>query len=258
MKGRLTFLAVIIMFFLLTGSATAADYNKQQQLIDKARITIDSFVADPNLEWFRNNVKNAKGLLIVPELLKGGFVLGGSGGRGVLLIQDEATGEWSYPAFYGLGSVSLGLQIGGKISEVVMMVMTQKGLESLYTSSFKIGGDLSIAAGPIGATAEGATAPSMNVDYLSFARSKGAFAGISLDGAVVKTNGEWNNAYYGKPVQPTDIFVIRSVSNADADALRHAVFKATRGESREREEGNTKGVDQEMQIEKIREDYHKE
>lgn len=226
---------VFMIIFLLAGLANASDYKKQQELVDKARITVDSFISDKNLEWFRKNVKHAKALLIIPELMKGGFVIGGSGGRGVLVIKDREKGDWSNPAFYNIGSVSLGLQIGGKISEVVMMVMTEKGLESLYGSSFKLGGDISIAAGPVGATAEGATTPSRTVDYLSFARSKGAFAGISFDGAVVKTNDDWNRIYYGTSVKPFDILVSRSVANADADPLRHAVTRATSGEATQRE-----------------------
>ena len=115
------------LFALATTPATAGDTAKQQVLVDKARITVNNFAADPDMAWFRNHVKDAKGLLIVPGLLKGGFVWGGSGGRGVLLVRDEKTSEWSEPAFYSMGSVSWGLQIGGKKSEVIMMVMTRKG-----------------------------------------------------------------------------------------------------------------------------------
>lgn len=251
MRKTATYCLVLITILLFAGLTNAADYKRQQELVDKARITIDSFISDKNLEWFRDNVKDAKGLLIIPELMKGGFVIGGSGGRGVLLVKDEVTGDWSNPAFYSIGSVSLGLQIGGKISEVVMMVMTEKGLQSLYASSFKLGGDMSVAAGPIGATAEGATAPSLNVDYLSFAKSKGAFAGVSLDGAVVKTSDEWNSAYYGTPVKPSDILVSRSVTNVDADYLRHAVTKATGGTipERQKEEKEKEEIEEEKEEE---------
>lgn len=262
MRKKVVLFLLVLTTFLSAGLTSAADYKKQQELVDKARITIDSFISDQNLEWFRNNVKNAKGLLIIPGLMKGGFVVGGAGGRGVLLVKDEVTGEWSNPAFYSIGSVSFGLQIGGKISDVVMMVMTEKGLQSLYASSFKLGGDMSVAAGPIGATAEGATAPSLNVDYLSFARSKGAFAGVSLDGAVVKTSDEWNNTYYGTLVKPSDILVIRSVTNADADLLRHAVTKAARGtipdkqkDKKEKDERIGDDLKKETEIEQIREKY---
>jgi lipid-binding SYLF domain-containing protein len=214
-------------FALAVTTATAEDTARQQELVDKARITIDSFVADPQLEWFRSHVKDARGLLIVPEMLKGGFVLGGSGGRGVLLVRDEDTGEWGGPAFYTIGSVSLGLQIGAKTSEVIMMIMSQKGVVALYRSSVKLGGDISIAAGPVGATAEGATATNLSADYFSFARSKGAFVGVSLEGAVVKTSDEWNSAYYGRSVRPFDIIVARDVSNPESDELIDSATKAT-------------------------------
>jgi lipid-binding SYLF domain-containing protein len=235
------FISLLGFFILLPVQASAEDYDLQQELVDKARIAIDSFMADPDLDWFRKNAKNAKGLLIIPELLKGGFILGGSGGRGVLLLRDDESGEWSGPAFYMVGSVSIGLQIGGKISEVVMMVMTQRGVHSLYASSFKLGGDLSLAVGPKGVTAEGATAPSLNVDYISFARSKGAFAGISLDGAIVKKDDEWNSMYYGDTVQPADILVVRSVSNEGAEVLRQAVAKTV-------QEGITEGIPEQENV----------
>jgi len=223
----ISFVVVAGLIFMATEQATATEPIKQQVLVDKARIIVNSFVTDPDMAWLRDHMREAKGILIVPSLLKAGFVFGGSGGRGVLLVQDEKTGKWSQPAFYNLGSVSWGIQIGAKTSEVVMMVMTQKGLESLYTSSFKLGGDASIAVGPVGGGAEAATAPSLKVDFISFARSKGAFFGFSLDGAIIKTNDEWNNAYYAKEVRPVDILVTHSVSNPDSAKLRAAVSKAS-------------------------------
>jgi lipid-binding SYLF domain-containing protein len=175
------------------------------------------------MSWLRSNAKFARGMLIVPELVKAGLVLGGSGGRGVLLVKDRDTGRWSNPVFYTLGSVSFGFQIGVKKSEVIMLVMSDKGIEALYSSSFKLGGEVSVAAGPVGAGAEGATAPNLSADYLSFARSKGVFAGLSLEGAVVKINDDFNRAYYGRETRPVDILVKRDVANASARDLRDAV-----------------------------------
>jgi len=108
-----------------------------------------------------------------------------------------------------------------------MMVMSPKGLNPLYDSSFKLGGEASVAAGPVGAGAEGATATNLSADYLSFARSKGAFIGLSVKGAYVYADGEWNGAYYGKLVTPTDILVSGTINNPQADKLRQAVEKAT-------------------------------
>lgn len=212
------------LFALATTPLDAAEPLKQQLLVNDAHKTFNTFIADPNMEWLRNNLKDAKGIFIVPSLIKAGFVWGGSGGRGVLLVRDEKTGVWSMPAFYSMGSVSWGLQIGAEKAEVIMHVRTQRGLESLYTSSFKLGGDISVAAGPVGT---GAAGKGITADLIAFARAKGAFAGLSLEGSVIKTNDDWNSAYYGKSVRPVDIIVKHTVSNPEAAELHAAVTKAS-------------------------------
>jgi lipid-binding SYLF domain-containing protein len=218
--GAIALLGALLVFGVTVSDATAA--TKQQVLVDQSQITVNNFVSDPNMEWLVNNVQNAKAVLIVPSMIKGGFFLGGSGGRGVLLVRDEKTGKWHGPGFYTLGAVSFGLQFGGKKAEVIMLVMTQRGLESLYSSSFKLGGDVAVAAGPVGGGAS-AKAAGLKADYLSYAREKGAFMGFSLEGAVIEINDEWNQAYYGREVRPTDIFVTRGVSNPEAAKLQTAV-----------------------------------
>ena len=225
-------LIVLILPLLACGGAKLVANGEpieQQVLVDQARIVVDSFAADPHLDWdwFGKHLKDAKGVLIVPELYKGACLLGGAGGRGVLLVRNQAIGKWVGPAFYTMGSVSLGLQIGGQKSEAVILVMTQKGLQSLYTTSIKIGGELSFAFGPYGAGGQGATAPSLNVDYICYARSMGAFAGLSLDGAVIRENYDWNKAYYGKPVRPVDIIVAHNAVNSNSAKLRAAVDRAS-------------------------------
>ena len=215
--------AVAVLVGLAIAWAAPAEAVKQQLLVDKARITVDSFVADPNMTWLRTHLKDVKGVLIVPELLKGAFVVGGSGGSGVLLARDEKTGRWTEPAFYSMGAASLGFQIGGQKAEVILMIMNRKALESLYTSSVKLGGDFSVAAGPVGlgAATKGVTAP-----IVSYARTKGAFAGISLEGSAVKVSDESNSAYYGKAIRPVDILVTRAVSNPGSAELQKALRAA--------------------------------
>jgi lipid-binding SYLF domain-containing protein len=220
LMGRI---ALITALFVIGGAVSIAmGATEQQVLVDQSHITLKNFVSDPNMEWLVNNVQNAKAAMIVPSMLKGGFFLGGSGGRGVLLVRDEKTGKWYGPGFYTLGGVSFGLQFGGQKAEVIMLVMTQKGLESLYKSSFKLGGDLAVAAGPVGGMAS-AKAAGLKADYLSYARSKGAFIGFSLEGAVIQINDQWNQAYYGGEARPTDIFVTRGVNNPQAAELQAAV-----------------------------------
>ena len=211
------------MVFGFTIPATAAEPIEQQGLVDKARVTFQSFMADSNMAYLKDHLREARGLLIVPSLLKAGFWVGGSGGSGVLIVKDEKTGSWSQPAFYTLGSVSFGIQFGGEASEVIMMVRTQKAVDKLLTSSFKLSGDTSIAVGPVG----GGAKSNVVADIFSFSRAKGAFAGIALDGAVVSTKGKWNQTYYGKAVTPVDILVTRDVSNPNSAELIKAVTQAT-------------------------------
>jgi lipid-binding SYLF domain-containing protein len=215
-------LTIITITAALVTPVNAEDPVKQQLLVDQARIIFKSFMIDKNMAWFREHMHKAKGFLIIPELLQGAFWIGGSGGRGVLVVKDKTTGDWSQPAFYTIGSLSIGIQFGGEKSEIIMMVFTQKGLERLYSSSFKFGGDASIAAGPVGG---GAKADVM-ADFVSFVRSKGAFAGISMEGAILNANYDWNEAYYGKKVSPLGIVDKKLVSNPGSAELRKTIQNA--------------------------------
>ncbi len=214
-----TTISMVFGFFIRSAVAEPAE---QQLLVDKARVTFDTFMKDKNQAWLKENLNQAKGLIIIPSLLKAGFFIGGSGGSGVLIVKDDKTGQWSQPAFYTLGAGSFGIQFGAEAAEIIMMVRTQKAVDALFTSSFKLGGDTSIAVGPVG----GGVKSNIVADILSFSRTKGAYAGVSLEGSVIKTKDKWNEAYYGKAVSPVDIIVKRSVSNAGSDSLRSSVAKA--------------------------------
>jgi lipid-binding SYLF domain-containing protein len=220
------FCALIVgLFSLSTALAAAADDAEEQGLVNEALVTFNHFMTDPEMGYLKEHLKDSRGLIIIPSLIKAGFVFGGSGGHGILLARDEKTGEWSEPAFYTVGSVSWGFQIGAQKSEVIMLLHTQKGLDSLYTSSFKLGADVSVATGPVGI---GAAAKGVTADIISFARSKGAYAGLSLDGSVIGTRDKSNHAYYGQPVRPVDIIVAHKVSNPHSAKLREALAKAAK------------------------------
>ena len=220
---------ILVLIFCYPRPLLAADTAELRDLVDKARITVDSFMADPNFTWFRDHVKDAKGIFIAPQFLKAAFFFGGAGGSGVLLVRDDKTGEWSEPAFYTLGEGSVGFQFGAQASEVILLVMTQKGIDSMLSTTFKLGADASVAVGPVGAGVEGATAPNLSSDMLSFARNKGLFAGVSLEGAVIAAMDDDNSAYYGRTVKPADILIKRDVSNGHSSTLRSTVAKATVG-----------------------------
>ncbi len=216
MFGKLKYglLISLVLNFLIIFPSWARKYDSPHELVDKATITMRRFLQDEQMSWLRKHLKEAKGVIIIPQLIKGAFFIGGSGGSGVLLARYPGN-NWSYPAFYTLGSVSIGLQFGGEVSEIVLLIMTQKGIDAFLSTAVKLGGDLSVAAGPVGMGAK-----AQLVDVLAFGRSKGAFIGISLEGAVIKPRDSWNRIYYGKPVRPVDIIYGRLVKNPHADPLR--------------------------------------
>lgn len=222
-------LALFMTLILGHPLASFGDEAEQKELVEKSRMTLDGFLADSNMGWFRDHMKEAKGIFIVPQLLKAAFLFGGEGGSGVFLVKDNKTGEWSDPAFYTMGAGSFGFQFGAQASEVVLLVLSQRGVESLLTSTFKLGGDVSVAVGPVGAGIEGSTAMNLSADLLTFARAKGLFGGISLEGAVIATRDEWNRDYYGKEVRPTDILVKRAVMNPQSADLKAALARAAAG-----------------------------
>ncbi len=204
-------------------SSRAADERLEaNQLVEKARITLENMVADPNLEALVDLLKKARGVFICPALLKGAFVIGVSGGSGVFLAR--ADGNWTGPAFYTIGGASFGLQIGGQSSEVILVAMTERGVTSLLSTSAKLGADAGVAVGPIGIGAAAATA-NLSADIISFSRSKGLYGGLSLDGAVVAVRGGLNDAYYSKMVTPTDILMRHAVSNPQAGGLIQSLEK---------------------------------
>lgn len=210
--------------------ASASDESELKDLVEKSRITLDAFWGDSNMGWFRNHIDEAKGIFIVPLMFKGAFFFGGEGGTGVFLVRDDKNGGWSEPAFYTMGAASFGFQFGAQASEIVLLAMSQRGVESMLSNTFKLGADASVAAGPVGVGIEGATAV-LSADMVTFARTKGLFAGISLEGAVIATRDESNRKYYGKEVRPTDILMKRSVTNPHSVGLRSALARAVGGQS---------------------------
>jgi len=217
-------LALILILSGCAGIQKTGGSVEEQGIVDKSLVTFRNFMADKEMEWFQKNLKDTKALLIVPNLLKAGFILGGSGGSGVLVARDEKTGDWSQPAFYMIASVTFGLQIGGESAEVIMMIRTQKALDALFTTDFKLGGDASVAAGPVGV----GTKANVTADVVSFAKSKGLYAGLNLEGSVAKVSDESNKAYYTKAASPVDIIVKKVVSNPGSAKLREELKKSVK------------------------------
>ena len=204
--------------------ARAGDVSEQQQLVDQAKLTFERFQDDPRIaSKYRAAAKDVKAIFIVPQLLRGAVVVGGSGGSGVLLARDFVKGGWSPPAFYSMSAASFGLQIGADASELVLVVQSFSGLERFHgTGTVKLGVDSGLSVGSFG---EGGTA---GLDVVSIAWSRGAFLGMSLEGFNISASPGANKAYYGRAVEPEQILANGPITNPGADELRAAVSRATR------------------------------
>lgn len=213
---------ILAVVAALVFAAPALAQEEQQALVDKARISLNALRNDPDHPNLKTTLARAKAVLIIPSLLKAGFLIGGEGGSGVLLVRN-ANGEWSSPAFYTLASGSVGLQIGAQDAEVLFTVMTDKGLQQVLKNEFKLGADASIALGPIGGGVEASTTLNMGADIYAFSKTRGAFAGGSFEGSYIKPRTEWNKLYYGQALSVEDIVLNGKASNPGADALRQAL-----------------------------------
>jgi len=201
------------------GAVTAHAASDAANLVDKARITIDDLKKDKEFGNATDLLHHAKAVMIVPSLIKGGFFLGGEGGEGVLLTK-AAGDDWSYPAFYTLASASFGLQIGLEQSELILFVMSDKALGAFMKDEFKVGAEAGLAVVTLGSSAEVATTSAGQADIVVWASSSGAYAGISLNGSLVKPRKTWNDSYYGRTVSVKDIVIRRTAANPGADRLR--------------------------------------
>ncbi len=201
----------------------ADDARDAQHLVERAKYTIESFQDDPNMGEFRNVLRQAKAVLILPQVIRLGFLFGGSGGSGVMMAPD-GKGGWNGPAFYNLGGISFGALAGGEVAEVVVMAMSDRGLNAMLKTSFKLGADASLTLGPFGAGVAAATS-NLSVDLVAFQRGKGLYAGLAIDGAVVDTRDTLNRLYYGQEVTPTDILFVGEPKNPQAAGLASVLTK---------------------------------
>lgn len=225
-RTRRAILLSALAFTSLVAVGGQAWANAPQRVVDKARLTVEAFLDDPKMADMRVYVQNAYGILIVPELLKGGFFIGAEHGMGVLLVRDPQSGSWSEPAFYEIYGGSFGLQFGGQTSEAVFTLMNPGAIQKLLSSNFKLGADASVALGEIGARVGAGTTVQLGEDVYVFARNKGLYGGLALDGTYTKPKDAWNQAYYGRPLTAEQIVLQRAVAGLPAtQQLRTALSR---------------------------------
>lgn len=207
----------------LTSMPARAD-AKRQSLVDSCLATARKILGGPDFPDAAGQMVNARGVLIIPELVQGGFIFGAAGGRGVLMGRSSPN-NWSYPAFYGMGSGSVGLQVGGKVSEIVFIIRTEKGLQAILDHKFKVGAEAGVTMVAVGIGLEGATSAAGGADIVAFANSQGLFAGASIEGSYLDADNDWNALYYGSGANAKSIILDRRYTNPGAEPLRQYLSK---------------------------------
>jgi len=199
-----TLLALILACAFLPSAF--ADNQKEQERVKESGEVLKEILNIPD-DIPQELLDKAECLVILPSVKKGAFGIGGSFGRGVMICRsgERYTGLWGPPAMFALEGINIGFQLGGEATDYVLLVMNPKGARSLLSSKVKLGADASAAAGPKGRSSEAATDVVMNAEILSYSRAKGLFAGISLEGSTLRSDGGANEKLYGQKVSAKDI-----------------------------------------------------
>jgi SH3 domain-containing YSC84-like protein 1 len=204
MLTRARFLSIAaLMAVTMAVAPVARAQTRQQVTIDGARKVLNDLRHDKAFGNAAQLMHQAKAVFIVPKLLKGGFIVGGEGGNGVLMVRHG--GGWSNPGFYALGAASFGLQAGLEQSEVIMLIMTQKGLDGVLRDQFKIGAQAGISVVTLGSGVEGAIGGASLPDVVVWSSSTGLYGGLTVDGSVIRAEPNQDAAYYGRRVTPRDV-----------------------------------------------------
>ena len=206
---RLSVCCVVLALCSGVASSRAAAAEDEDRRVREAATVFSESMGTPDQEIPANILEKAEAIAIFPSVAKGGFIVGGQWGRGVIMVREVKTGLWSAPAFLTLSGGSFGAQIGGTAIDVILVVMNRRGVEHLLANEFKIGGEASAAIGPVGRAAEASTDVAFRAEILSYSRSRGLFAGIAFSGSVVKQDRDANLRYYGKALSSEDIVFAR-------------------------------------------------
>ena len=198
MKRKLTFLT-------LAGAALLSAASDVDKRLDVAATTFKEVMGVPDQSIPQDLLAKADCIVIVPGLKKGAFIVGAKYGKGFLSCRKEGNVGWSAPGAIRVEGGSFGFQIGGSETDVFMLVMNKRGVDRLLSSQFTLGGDATVAAGPVGRSAQAETDAKMTAEILTWSRSRGLFAGISLSGATLREDGDWIKDMYGKPMSNKDI-----------------------------------------------------
>ena len=206
---KLISFGIIFSLFLVNGAW--ADGSKQRKILRTSQLILEEIQKSPDQQIPMNLISKAKAIIVFPTMLKAGFFVGARYGKGIASVRAEETGEWGPPAFLYTTGGSFGFQFGAQAVDLILLVMSQRGLEGLLNEQFTLGGDIAISAGPVGRHAEASADVFMQGEIYSYSRSKGLFGGVSLKGTIITSDSDANLAYYGHPYTSEDILLTKQV-----------------------------------------------
>ena len=227
--------ATTLAGLLLASTPMIAGADEETARIDEAIIVIEEIMDAPDAAIPEAILERAAGIAIFPSTVKAGFFLGGQRGHGFITARHEETGEWSAPAFLTLTGGSIGLQVGAQSVDVILLIQNRRGVTRLLDNQFKLGGDVSAVVGPVGRSLEASTDLQLTAEILSYSRTRGIFAGVTLGGATLRADRDANERFYGKRLDSTQIVVGGEAGTALPDAvtrLREALAAVTSDEDR--------------------------
>ena len=200
-----------IVFTLFLVSGAWADGSKQRKILRTSQFVLEEIQKSPDQQIPMNLISKAKAIIVFPTMLKAGFFVGARYGKGIASVRSEETGEWGPPAFLFTTGGSFGFQFGAQAIDLILLVMSQRGLEGLLNEQFTLGGDIAISAGPVGRHAEASADVLMQGEIYSYSRSKGLFGGVSLKGTIITSDSDANLIYYGHPYTSKEILLTKQV-----------------------------------------------
>lgn len=216
MKKGVVLFAAILSVFIFFSTDTLAEENKWTRLVEESGKVLDEIQQMPDQNIPEDLMRKCAAIAVFPNTISAGFVIGGKYGQGIIMVRDERTGKWSPPAIFTIAGGSLGWQIGGQATDFVLLVMNRRCIDGILQGKFKLGADASVAAGPVGRAAEASTDVQLKGGILSYSRSRGLFAGVKLEGAVITEQWDGDKELYGKDLSAESILLKNKVGMASS------------------------------------------
>ena len=206
-KVKVLLCTVLLTSLTLFVSNAQAEENKWTRLVDESGKVLSEVQTMPDQGIPEDLLERCQAIAVFPSTISAGFVIGGQYGQGIIMVREEKDGKWSPPAIFTIAGGSLGWQIGGQATDIVLLVMNRRSIDGLLQGKFKLGADAAVAAGPVGRSAEAATDVQLKGGILSYSRSRGLFAGIKLEGAVITEHWDGDEELYGKKLPAREILL---------------------------------------------------